>query len=309
MGVSSSGEGLAELRARPYSIVLCDAANQDLSYADLVQRVQQSREDALLIVLIPAGQAEVAVEALKAGVYDYITKPLNLELLSFTIQRAVERYRLQTENRDYQQNLESRVQERRREVSLTLRNAIEALVHALEAKDEYSEGHARRTAEEAVLLGKRLDLSDDALEQLRLAALLQDIGYIGIKEGITSKPGRLTPQEYEHVKTHPIIATRILEPIDELRGLIPIVRHHHERYDGRGYPDGLSGEDIPYGARILSLADVYDALISPRPYRSAFSPEMALAIIEGNAEAQFDPELTRIYVELKRERLRRQRDS
>jgi response regulator RpfG family c-di-GMP phosphodiesterase len=300
LGVETINDCLTELEARPYAIVLCNVSSPDEDEANLVGSIKQQQGDAAIIMMTTDEDLDGAVNALKAGAYDCVTKPLNPELLNLAVKRAMERRTLLMENRDFKLNLEQRIKEKTHQVSLTLHNAIEALVFALEAKDEYSEGHSRRVADQAVRLGERIELSSTELERLRLAALLEDIGYIGLKEGILTKPNRLTPEEYEHVKTHPDIATRILEPIDDLKSLIPIIRHHHERYDGKGYPDAISGDEIPLASRILALADVHDALVSPRPYRDAFRPEMALAIIEGNAGSQFDPELTASFIEMMR---------
>lgn len=301
--VPDAAAALGQFQPGAFQLALIDPGLPDMVGPELVARLRGQDADLVVVTVAAPSEVAVAVESVRAGAFTYLIKPINLDGLALAVERALDYRRLGLENREYQRNLEAHLQRRTQEVNLVLRHAIEALAHALEAKDEYSEGHSRRVAQLAVALGQHLGLSPEEVNDLYLAALLHDVGNIGLREGILSKPDRLTPEEYEHMKTHVEIAVRILEPIEGLKPLIPLVRHHHERYDGLGYPDGLRDEKIPLGARILSLADVHDALISPRPYRSAFSPPMALAIIEGNAGTQFDPRLAPEFVTMLRQPL------
>jgi HD-GYP domain-containing protein (c-di-GMP phosphodiesterase class II) len=162
---------------------------------------------------------------------------------------------------------------------------------AIEAKDPYTEGHSARVAEYAVAIGCRLGLRGSALEELKNAGLIHDIGKIGVSEAIICKKGRLTEDEMEEMKRHPIHGENIASPIPFLSSVVPGVRWHHERFDGKGYPDGISGEKIPLVARILAVADAFDAITSLRPYREPRSPEEALEEIRGHSGTQFDPEV------------------
>ncbi len=168
-------------------------------------------------------------------------------------------------------------------------NAVTALALALDAKDEYTSGHSGRVSEISVIIAKELGMSDTAIENIRLAGLIHDIGKIGVKEEILNKPGALTVQEFEHIKTHPVIGERILKPIVEEREILDMVRLHHERFDGRGYPDGLSGERIPRGAAIMALGDAYDAMTSDRPYRKSLGNSIAVEEIKKGYGTQFTP--------------------
>jgi len=175
---------------------------------------------------------------------------------------------------------------------------IKALVKALEMRDACDDSHLDFAAKCSLKIAQRLNLSDEEKKNLELAALLRDIGKIGVSEQILGKPGKLTEQEFMVIKEHPKIAERIVSDIKFLEKTKPLVRHHHERMDGDGYPDGLKGKDIPLGARIIAITGVYQALISDRPYRKAYSEEAAKAIIKENSGSQFDPKLVDLFFEV-----------
>jgi HD-GYP domain-containing protein (c-di-GMP phosphodiesterase class II) len=180
----------------------------------------------------------------------------------------------------------------------TYLQTISSLVLAMEAKDSYTGGHSNRVAEMACELGRRVGLKDNELKIMEWAGLLHDIGKIGIREDVLCKDGKLTPEEFDHIKTHPVKSFQVLEPIDALKCILGAVRHHHEHYDGKGYPDGLSGEDIPYYARILTVADIWDALTSTRSYRPAMSSEKARKILQEESGTTMDPELVKEFLVL-----------
>lgn len=167
--------------------------------------------------------------------------------------------------------------------------AIFALVAAVEARDQYTKGHSARVSQIAVLVGEALRLPGEQLRSLGRAGLVHDVGKLSVPDFILSKPGRLTEDEYATVKRHPLWGYEVIQKIESLRGDLPGVLHHHERYDGGGYPSGLAGEEIPLQARILSVADVFDALTSERPYRTAHTGGEALAYLRHMAGTQFDP--------------------
>ncbi|NPB09016.1 MAG: response regulator [Thermodesulfobacteria bacterium] len=181
-------------------------------------------------------------------------------------------------------------------ILLNLHDALRALVKTLEAKDPYTKEHSERVTQIALLIGKEMGLSNDELESLKVAGHLHDIGKVGIKDYILLKPGRLTPEEYEIIKKHPLIGAEIVGYIGLLRQEVEIIKHHHERWDGRGYPDGLAGEDIPLLARVLAVADTYDAMTSVRPYRPPLPREAAVEEILRHAGTQFDPEVAEAFV-------------
>jgi putative nucleotidyltransferase with HDIG domain len=175
---------------------------------------------------------------------------------------------------------------------------VATLIEAIEAKDRFNRGHSRRVADLAVRFARHLGLSEREIELLETAAQLHDIGKVGIPDDILNKNGRLTDEEFEVIKSHPVLGEQILMPLDFLAEARPIVRHHHERWDGRGYPDGLGNDEIPRHAALLSVVDAYDALTSDRPYRRGLPPQKAVAILEEGAGTQWDPDLVQRFVAL-----------
>ena len=176
--------------------------------------------------------------------------------------------------------------------------AIDCLVRTLEARDPYTSGHSLRVRALALSLGERLGLEGRQLKRLSLAARLHDIGKVGLAEGILNKATALSIEEYANVREHPIIGERILTPIIRSREVLAAIRHHHERFDGAGYPDGLCGTDIPYLARLITVADCFDALTSARAYRASLPPAAALDILQLDSGKHFDPTMVPVFVEM-----------
>ncbi|MFO7885071.1 MAG: HD domain-containing phosphohydrolase, partial [Desulfobacteraceae bacterium] len=166
---------------------------------------------------------------------------------------------------------------------------LEALARTVDAKSAWTAGHSERVTHLSVKIARVLGLADSQVEILRRAAYLHDIGKIGIPLAILDKPGRLTDEEFEKIKEHPVIGARILEPIEAYADVLAMIHQHHEKYDGKGYPDGLSGEEITLGARIMAVADVYDAVVSDRPYRQGWIEEKAIEMITRESGTHFDP--------------------
>lgn len=171
-----------------------------------------------------------------------------------------------------------------------------AFLLALEMKDEYTFGHSARVAHYSKILGQELGLSDSALEELEMAALFHDIGKIGVPDNVLNKPTRLDENEFKIMKSHPENSGQILNELEFFKSLAPGARHHHERYDGRGYPDGLKGENIPLAARVILIADTFDAMTSTRPYRKGLAYEIAYSELREFAGTQFDPVLVEKFI-------------
>lgn len=173
-----------------------------------------------------------------------------------------------------------------------------ALAQAIEAKDPYTHGHSERVMEYAVQIAQKLDLPEEEKELLKYAAMLHDIGKIGVRGIVLNNPNSLTNEEYDEIKKHPAVGEGIIQPIELLQPIRPFIKHHHEWYNGKGYPDGLSGENIPLGARILAVADAYDAMKSDRPYRKALTEETAIQELKRGSSTQFDPKIVEIFLEI-----------
>ena len=224
--------------------------------------------DMAVVMLTGVAEVSTAVECLKLGALDYISKPVLIEEVRARVDKALEKRELVLQNRFYQQNLESRVRELDRRNKQSLINGVQTLVHALEAKDAYTSGHSSRVSRYAVKTAVQLGYTGERLEQIRLGGELHDIGKIGTREDILNKPGPLTPEEFEHIKEHSALGERILAPfLAESPMVLRIVRSHHERMDGGGFPDGLPGERFRLEARIVAVVDAFDAMTTNRAYR------------------------------------------
>ena len=176
--------------------------------------------------------------------------------------------------------------------------SIQTVRYTVEAKDTYTRGHSDRVSEYSVLIGKKLGLNEEDIRRLRIGGLFHDIGKIGVPDSILQKNGKLSDDEYSEIKNHPTIGVHILSSASMFQDILPIVKHHHERYDGRGYPSQLKGEDIPYLARIAAVADAFDAMTSRRVYRDSLPIDVVITEIEKNKGTQFDPNIAEAFLEI-----------
>ncbi len=175
-------------------------------------------------------------------------------------------------------------------------NIIRALASTVDAKDHYTLGHSQKVSEMSLNIAEEMSFSERELESIKYAALLHDIGKISLPDDVIKKPSKLTDREFEMVRKHPVTGAKIIKEIEALGPMVPIILHHHERYDGKGYPDGLEGEHIPLGARIVHVADAYDTMVSARAYRDMLPPELAVSELRKNAGTQFDPKIVDIFI-------------
>ena len=297
VGEAANGEeALAALRADSYALMLLDVHMPGMSGIDLVPEALDEEPELAILMLSAVTDASTAAACMQRGAFDYLTKPIELTDLSNAIERSLKRRDTMMQNREIsswlkeevQRRTEEAVRERERQQQLTIAT-LEALINAQEAKNPFLSGHSARVAAFAASVAHHLDLSDDDVEEIRMAGRLHDLGKIGIRESVLNKKGHLSEEEYEHVKQHVLIGWQILEPLQHLGSILSYVRSHHERWDGSGYPDGLAGEDIPLGARILCASDVYDALTTLRPYQEKLCPEDAVERMRHLAGKVLDP--------------------
>lgn len=280
---ASGEEALDVLRRLKIAGLVVDVRMPGLSGIDLVPKVLEIEPNAAILMLTAVNDATTASLCMQRGAMEYLTKPIDLEELHKAIQRALKRRDALLETDELNQWLKEEVAVRTAELRRERANlqrisvaTLEVLVNALEAKDPYSRGHSARIADLSAMVAAEMGLEDEDVEAVRTAGRLHDIGKIGIREEVLAKQGPLTDDEYEHVKQHVVVGSQILAPLTHLREVIHYVRSHHERWDGRGYPDGLKGEEIPIGARILAVVEVYDALTTSRPYQEKMSSEFAI---------------------------------
>jgi len=291
----SAEKSLDILATSPIALAILDIKMPGKSGIELLPEIKSGYPDTAVIMATAINDINVAIQCMKKGAYDYLCKPFNLEEVSLAVQRALEQRRLQIELREYQQYLEEKIEEQTAEIRKLFLGAIEALVSALEAKDRYTGGHSRRVTEIALSLGNELGLSTQDMEDLRWGSLLHDIGKIAIDQIIQNKPGKLTPEEYEHIMVHAHVGADIVRPV--VNGKISeMIEHHHDHYDGSGLHQVIAGSDIPLGARILAVADAFDAMISDRPYRSAMSITEAIDEIKRCTGTQFDPDVVAAFL-------------
>ncbi|HXH84641.1 MAG TPA: HD domain-containing phosphohydrolase [Candidatus Tectomicrobia bacterium] len=290
------GEGLAIFRETRPPLTVTDLKMPGMTGIELLQAVRQVDPDAAVIVLTGAADVKTAIESLKLGAYDFIMKPVNVDELLIAAERALERRQLLIDRRRYQETLEQRVAQATqhliaayRELESTYDATLEALGSALDTRDVGTESHSRRVHGYALATAREYGVPESAMRDLAYGVLLHDIGKIGIPDAILLKPGKLTPEEWTIMRTHPEIGRRLIEKIPFLRGAVPVVYCHHEKWDGSGYPRGLKGEEIPLGARIFSVVDAFDAMTFDRPYSKAIPFDAAKAEIKRCAGTHFDP--------------------
>ncbi|HKC19804.1 MAG TPA: HD domain-containing phosphohydrolase [Candidatus Dormibacteraeota bacterium] len=274
--VRLAGDGptaLAMIEAAPPDLVLLDVRMPRMDGYEVCRRIKSMPRGRLLPVVMITGLSQTAhrVAALEAGADDFMSKPVDGAELIARVRSAL----------------------RLKELYNTLDSAehvIFSLATAVEAKDSFTERHTQRVGESARLLGEKLGLPVTTLDVLYRGGIIHDIGKIGVSDSILHKPGPLDLREWPQMQAHVAIGESIVRPLHSTSGLLPIIRHHHERFDGLGYPDGLRAREIPRAARIVSVCDAFDALVNDRPYRLRRSAEEALAVLRAGAGSQWDPE-------------------
>ncbi len=294
----SGPEALGLLRQHDIGLMLCDIRMPGMSGVDLVPQALEVAPDLAIVMLSAVNDATTAALCMQRGAMDYLTKPLELADLGRAVQQALRRQANQVESRQLDVHIKEEFADKaadwereRAQVHRVTVATLEALVNAMEARDPYLRGHSARIADLSATIAAQLGLSDDEVEQVRLAGRLHDIGKIGTREGVMNKQGPLTPDEYDHVKQHVIIGSQILAPLKHLGPVLGAVRSHHERWDGAGYPDGLRGEEIPISARIIGAAEVYDALSTTRPYQNKLPTDQAVRRMGELVETVLDPKV------------------
>lgn len=279
-------ECLRMVKDKHPQLVILDVHLPDMDGIDVFRAIKQQDRSLPVIVITGVGTHKTAIEALKLGVVDFIAKPLNFYYVRNAVASVL------SENYKTKKKLPTTE-------DVIVKNYISSLKmlnKILQAKDPYTREHSQRVSEYALVIAQELGLSPDEQEVMRETALLHDIGKVGITEAILNKPDKLNSHEWREIKRHTQIGEDFLEPLKVLHIEQSMVRHHHERYDGKGYPDHLKGEEIPLYARILAVADTYEAMTSARPYRPAKSSLKAVAELERCSGTQFDPKIVEVFI-------------
>jgi putative nucleotidyltransferase with HDIG domain len=304
-------EALATLDSgEQFELMLSDLMMAEMDGIALLERTKEKYPDMPVVMVTAVHDISVALRAIRNGAYDYLLKPFEREQLLAIVQRALENRRLKLENRTYQVNLESLVADRTDELQKTMQDlrktmkelersydiTLEALGDALDLKDAETEGHSRRVTAFTVAIARALGVEDDRIRVIARGAFLHDIGKMAIPDSILRKPGPLVQEEINVMKEHCYRGYQMLRKIPFLSEAAEIVYAHQERFDGSGYPRGLKGEQIPLGARMFSVADTLDAMMSDRPYRAAQTFSAAREEIIRWSGRQFDPEIVHAFL-------------
>lgn len=304
----SAEQAIDCLRDGEFQLVISDITMPGMSGLEMIPHVKQLNPDTVVVMISGMQTVESAIGALRLGAFDYLMKPFDLRQVEAVVKRALEYHELVVAKRRYENHLEELVEQRTVELDRALnslegayRSTLKALTSALETRDSETHGHSERVVSYSLRLGREYGLNSDQMKSLEFGSLLHDIGKIGVPDAILRKPAKLTEEEWERMREHPLHGQQILRGIEFLQGAARVVAQHHEKWDGTGYPIGLSGEDIDMCARIFSVADAFDAITSDRVYRRGKSYEAAAQELDDWAGRQFDPKVVEAFHRVPRE--------
>lgn len=294
-GVTNPMEAIERVKNEHFDLMILDFIMTPIHGDKVVEEIRKSNKE--LYILLLTGHKDLAppLETIrKLDIQGYCEKSDKFDQLLLLIESGIKSIA--------QMNEIKRINEELSDTYDKLENAyldsIQTLRYTVEAKDPYTRGHSDRVSEYSVLIGEKLGLSDDDIKTLRVGGLFHDIGKIGIPDSILLKESKLTDDEYSEIKNHPSIGAHILCNAEVFKDIVPIVKHHHERYDGNGYPSKLKATEIPYFARIAAVADTFDAMTSKRTYRNALPLDVVRAEIEKYSGTQFDPEIAKVFIDI-----------
>lgn len=294
-GVTDPVEAIERVKNEHFDLMLLDFIMTPIHGDKVVEEIRKFNKE--LYILLLTGHKDLAppLETIKRlDIQGYCEKSDKFDQLILLIESGIKAIAQMNLIKDINQELKDTNQK----LQQAYMESIETLRYTVEAKDPYTRGHSDRVSAYSVLLGNKLGLSEDDLETLKIGGLFHDIGKIGVPDSILLKTDKLTDDEYSEIKNHPSIGAHILSNATIFKNIIPIVKHHHERYDGHGYPSKLEGENIPYLARIAAIADTFDAMTSKRTYRDALPLERVIAEFERCKGTQFDPKLTDTFLDI-----------
>lgn len=279
---------IVEQHGSEISLIVSDQKMPFMEGTEFFRQISEKHPEIIKILLTGHSNIDILVDAInECHLFQYILKPFEPEQLCMIIENGIKKYELTSSRSQILCDL-----------SELFYKTIKSISFALDAKDKYTHGHSMRVTLYSLALAKALKLPDDLLEEIETAGLLHDIGKIAIPEKILLKPGKLTEEEFKIIKTHPELGEKLVHSIEKLTLISNWLKSHHERYDGKGYPEGLVGEQIPISSRIIALADTYDAMTSDRAYRKALSHQTAMDEVKLCSGTQFDPVLAELFISI-----------
>ncbi|MBN1969955.1 MAG: response regulator [Candidatus Delongbacteria bacterium] len=302
-----NGKNALEIfKENKYDCIISDIQMPVMNGIEFLENLKKIDKIVPVILLTGVKDLSIAIDSMKLGAHDYLVKPFELDVMKGSIAKALyirdlklSNIKLAEENRIYQKNLESLIHKRTIQLEEAVYGSLAILAQSVELKDPYTRGHSERVRAISMDIGRELGLPSTELDILSYGSILHDIGKIGIKDDVLLKEGKLTQEEYNYIMSHPQIGADLVKEIKFFEPVIGCIRFHHEKYNGEGYPQGLKGEDIPLLARIISVADTFDAMTSTRPYRKALSIEKAVSILIDLKNSQLDGYIVDIFVDRK----------
>ncbi|MEK7698671.1 MAG: HD domain-containing phosphohydrolase [Nitrospirota bacterium] len=294
--VPGAQEGFNFMAQTPVDLVVLDIMMPVISGIEALQEIKSRHPDTEVVLLTAYASLETARSAVRFGASDYLTKPFDKDEVIKVIEKGLEKKRakdsLKLEREkiwNRAQNLEEQINRARENLIMSYEGTVKALILTIDAKDHYTFNHSEHVARLSSAIAGALDIPKDVRDKLEQAALMHDIGKIGVNEVILRKDGELTQEEFDEIKKHPVIGATIVQQVPFLEHAVQVILYHHERFDGKGYPKGLKGEEIPLTARIVMIADAIDSMMRARPYRNALPMEKVLRELRDYAGIQFDP--------------------
>lgn len=289
--VASSGAEALEVvkqHGSEISLIVSDQKMPEMEGTEFFKQISENYPNIIKILLTGHSNIDILIDAInECHLFQYILKPFEPEQLCMIVESGIKKFELSQTKTQIVKDL-----------SELFYKTIKSIAYALDAKDEYTHGHSLRVTLYSLALAKKMNLSEETLEEIETTGLLHDIGKIAIPDKILLKPGKLTDEEFAVIKKHPEMGKKLVDSIEKLNIVSSWLKSHHERYDGKGYPDGLAGEAIPISSRIIAIADTYDAMTSTRSYRKALSHEEAIEEIKRCSGSQFDPNLTELFISI-----------
>ena len=295
IGVTNPVEAIEKVRQEHFDLMLLDFMMTPLHGDEVVEEIRKFNKE--LYILLLTGHKDLAppLETIKRlDIQGYCEKSDKFDQLILLIESGIKSVKQMDEIKQINEKLE----DSKEQLEQAYLDMIQTLRYTVEAKDSYTRGHSDRVSEYSVLIGEKLGLSEEQIKTLRIGGLFHDIGKIGIPDSILLKPAKLTDDEYSQIKNHPSIGAHILGNATIFKEIIPIVKHHHEKYDGNGYPSRLKGEEIPYIARIAAVVDTFDAMTSRRSYRGPIDIEHVKEEIKRCEGTQFDPQIAEVFLDI-----------